>query len=156
MKSPLPIEATMDGLRPGWRTRRGKRKSPWNLVCLALGWGAAAAYMNFFCEAALWLNVRIHPAHSDLSGHNFAFLEKASSPAALLMGLPLFMPGMICGFLTGNWICWLIPPSRRAMEKEAAGDREMSFAGSNAGLLKFGGIASGVCIILSLIGVFTF
>jgi hypothetical protein len=125
-------------------------------VCLALGWTAGLSYMKIFGEAALWLNIRVYPEHSALSGYFFTLLSKTSSPAALLMGLSLFMPGFVCGLLTGNVVCWLIPPARRAMDKEAAGDREMSFSGSNAGLLRFGGMASGICIILSVIGVFTF
>ena len=68
----------------------------------------------------------------------------------------MFAPAMVCGLLTGNLICWLIPPARRTMDKEAAGDWKMSFSGSNAELLKFGGIASGICILLSLIGILTF
>jgi hypothetical protein len=112
-------------------------------------------YMKLFCEAAIWLNVKIHPNHAYLLS-NFSSFVGLTAPTALLMALPLFFPGLICGFLTGNVICWLIPVARRAMEMEAAGDRKVSFAGSNAELLKFGGIASGICMVLSLIGAMAF
>jgi hypothetical protein len=150
------IESTMDELRPGWRERRDKRKSPWNLACLGLGWSAAYIYMKYLCAAAVWLNIRIHPQHSALAGRFFDYLVKTSSRWALLTGMPLIIPAIVCGFLTGNVIAWLIPPARRAMDREAAGDREMTFAGSNAGLLKFGGIASAVGFILSAIGILMF
>jgi hypothetical protein len=146
----------MDALRPGWRNRRDKRKSPWNLVCLAFGWSATYLYINLFCDIAVELNIRIYPQHAAWAGHFFKYMDKTSAPPALLMGLPLFVPALICGLLTGNLVIWLIPPARRAMDSEAAGDREMSFAGSNAGLIKFGGIASAVCVVLSAVGIFTF
>jgi hypothetical protein len=41
------------------------------------------------------------------------------------------------------------------MDGEAAGDRDMPFTGSNAGLIKFGGIASAVGFALSAIGILT-
>jgi hypothetical protein len=50
---------------------------------------------------------------------------------------------------------WLIPPARRAMNTEASGDPEMTFRGANFGLIKFGGIASAIAIVLSVIGAAT-
>jgi hypothetical protein len=41
------------------------------------------------------------------------------------------------------------------MEREAAGDPEMTFRGANIGLLKFGGIGSAICFLLSFIGIAT-
>jgi hypothetical protein len=155
MINPRLIDDTLDTLRPGWRERRAKRKSPWNLLCVFLGFGIAVILMNYFCRAALWLHILIYPAHAALSTGFFAFLNKSSSPSLLLIALPLFVPALVCGGLIGNVITWFIPPARRAMEVEAAGDKEMTFLGSNAGLLKFGGIASAVCVILSLIGILT-
>jgi hypothetical protein len=68
------------------------------------------------------------------------------------MLMPLGVIALVAGMLSANCLVWLIPAARRTMEAEAAGDREMTFAGSNAGLLKWGGLASVVCAILSLIG----
>ncbi len=156
MINPKPIESAMDALRPGWRERRAKRKSPWNFVCAMLGLSATYYYMKAFGEAAVWLNLRIHPQNAVLAGNFYAYLDRTSSPSAMLMGLPLFVPALICGLITGNIIAWLIPPARRAMNNEAAGDREISFSGANAGLIKFGGFTSAICFILSAIGIFIF
>jgi hypothetical protein len=41
------------------------------------------------------------------------------------------------------------------MDREAAGDREMTFAGSNAALIKWGGLVSAVCLVLSAVGLTT-
>lgn len=38
------------------------------------------------------------------------------------------------------------------MNKEAEGFEELTFAGSNAGLIRIGGWSSAVCILISLIG----
>lgn len=48
-----------------------------------------------------------------------------------------------------------IPSARRTMEAKAAGDQEMTFAGSNAELIKWGGLASALCIFHSIIGAVT-
>jgi len=156
MTNPRPIETAMDALRPGWRERRNKRKSPWNLVCMALGLSAAYVYARIFSSVAIWINFRVYPQNAALSGHFYAYLDRTSSLSGLLIGFSLWFPAIICGLITGNVIAWLIPPARRAMDREAAGDREMSFAGANAGLIKFGGIVSAVAVALAAIGILTF
>ena len=72
---------------------------------------------------------------------------------SFLMLMPLGIPAFLGGMLSANCIMWCLPAARRTMESEAAGDKEMTFAGSNAGLLKWGGALSAVCILLSFIGV---
>lgn len=50
---------------------------------------------------------------------------------------------------------WLIPPARRAMNAEAEGDEEMTFRGANLGLVRLGGIASGIAFLLLITGAAT-
>ena len=69
--------------------------------------------------------------------------------------MPLFVPAIVIGLLVSNCLLWLIPPARRAMNAEAAGVEEMTFRGANVGLLKWGGIASGVSFRLVLVGAAT-
>jgi len=41
------------------------------------------------------------------------------------------------------------------MNAEAAGDEQMTFRGANLGLLKWGGMASGIALLLVLVGAAT-
>jgi hypothetical protein len=52
-------------------------------------------------------------------------------------------------------LMWLIPPARRAMNAEAEGDEEMTFRGANLGLVRLGGIASGIAFLLLITGAAT-
>ena len=150
---PLLVEKAADRLRPGWRQRQARRKSPWNLVCVLVEFGLAAVFWYVLFQAAWGLHVRLYPEHGALKK---AFWGSGISLRAFipsfLMLMPLGVIALTAGLLSANCLVWLIPAARRTMEAEAAGDREMTFAGSNAGLLKWGGLVSAVCAILSLIG----
>jgi hypothetical protein len=69
--------------------------------------------------------------------------------------MPLCIPAILIGLLISNFLMWLIPPARRVMNAEAAGDEEMTFRGANLGLLKWGGVASAVSFLLVSIGAAT-
>ncbi len=144
----------MDKLRPGWRERQAKKKSPWNLLgaIVALGLGLVFWYVLF--QAAWGLHVKLYPEHAALKKEFWGkgISLKAFIPSFLML-MPLGFPAIIAGALSGNCLLWLIPAARRAMESEAAGDREITFAGSNAGLIKRGGLVSLLCLILSCIGI---
>jgi hypothetical protein len=150
------VEGALDTARPGWRERRAKRKSAWNLmgallILLGLGFfwyglwfGAWRVHVFFYPE---------HAAHlkqfwqSGLSGRAFT--------SSFLLAMPLIVPAIVVACLASNCVMWLIPPARRAMNAEAAGDYEMTFRGANRGLIKWGGIASAVALVLVLIGAAT-
>jgi hypothetical protein len=146
----------LDALRPGWRERKAKRKSAWNLVGLLV-----AVLVMVPSGYGLWLcawkvHVVFYPSHAT---HIREFWQAGISGKAFissfLLAMPLFLPAMVTGFLTSNFLMWLIPPARRAMDAEAAGDYEMTFRGANWGLIKWGGIASGVALLLVLTGAAT-
>jgi hypothetical protein len=147
------IEAALDRLRPGWRERQARRKSLWNPACAFVGLSISAFAWYCLFQAAWQLHVAFYPAHAGLRSE---FWGEGSSGRAFassfMMLMPLGVPAMTLGFLSANLIFWFIPPARRAMEREAAGDCEMTFAGSNAGLMKWGGITSAICFALSFVG----
>lgn len=150
------VEAVLDKLRPGWRERQAKRKSPWNLACVLVGFGIALFAWYLLFQAAWRLHVEFYPAHAALKGEFWGKgISVRAFASSFLMLMPLGVPAMTIGLLSANLIFWLIPPARRTMEREAAGDREMTFAGSNAGLIKWGGIASAICVALSFVGLAT-
>jgi hypothetical protein len=150
------VEGALDTLRPGWRERRAKRKSPWDFVGLVVAVlvMGPVGYGLWLC--AWKLHLVFYPEHAS---HVREFWRAGISGRAFissfLLAMPLFMPAMVTGFLVSNFLMWLIPPARRAMNAEAAGAYEMTFRGANWGLIKWGGIASGVAFLLVLIGAVT-
>jgi hypothetical protein len=150
------VEGALDTLRPGWRERRAKRKSAWNLLgALLIILGLGVFWYG------LWLGAwRVHaifyPAHA---AHLKQFWQSGLSGGAFissfLLVIPLFVPAIVLACLASNLLMWLIPPARRAMNAEAAGDYEMTFRGANWGLMKWGGIASGIALTAAVIGAAT-
>jgi len=107
-------------------------------------------------QAAWQLHVAFYPAHAGLRSESWGEgISGRAFASSFVMLMPLAGPAMTLGFLSGNLVFWLIPAARRAMEREAAGDSEMTFAGSNAGLIRRGGIASAICLALSFVGLST-
>ena len=153
---PRITEKALDQLRPGWRERQAKKKSPWNLACVVTGFIITLIAWYLLFQAAWLLHVALYPTHA---GHKQEFWAAGISGRAFLssflMLMPLGVPAMVAGFLSANLMFWLIPPARRVMEREAAGDRAMTFVGSNLALLKWGGLASAICVALSFAGLAT-
>jgi len=150
------VEGTLDALRPGWQKRRGKRKSPWDflgLIVAVLVMGPAACGL-WLC--AWQVHLLFYPEHAAHAKEFWpAGLSLRPFISSFLLAMPLFVPTILIGLLVSNFLMWLIPPARRAMNAEAAGDYEMTFRGSNWGLIKWGGMASGVALVLVLIGAAT-
>ena len=147
----------MDKWRPGWRARAAKRKSPWDAVGLVIGFAILLPAFGYVLFRWAWaLHVYFYPAHAghlrEFWGDGISFPAFASS---FLMAVPLFVPALFAGLLASNVLMWLILPARRVMEREAAGDPELTFRGANRGLIKIGVPASAICIVLSFIGLAT-
>jgi hypothetical protein len=150
------VEGALDALRPGWRERRAKRKSPWDLLGLivAVLIMGPAGYGLWLC--AWRVHVLFYPAHANHIREFWgAGLSMKAFISSFLLSMPLIVPAILIGLLVSNLLMWLIPPARRAMNAEAAGDEEMTFGGANRGLVKWGGIASVVALLLVLIGAAT-
>ena len=149
-------ESALDAVRPGWRERREKRKSPWNLLCVFLGFAIIPIVWYYLFQVAWFFHTIIYPEHISIKKD---FWAAGISPKAFISSFLILMPlGIVAlfpGFLSANLIIWLIPPARRKMETEAAGDEKMIFRGANAELIKWGFIASTICLALSAIGLLT-
>jgi hypothetical protein len=146
----------MDKWRPGWRERAAKRKSPWDFIGIAFALLLLPVFWFYLFRAAWLLHVQFFPSHA---GHLHEFWESGISTAAFvssfLMLMPLFWPALIMALLLSNLVMWLIPPARRVMEREAAGDPEMTFRGANTKLVKWGVVGSAICFPLCFIGLAT-
>lgn len=153
---PKAIENLTDDLRPGWRKRRVRRRSAWNLLCVGIGFGLLCLYW-FGLFRVMWrVHVFFYPEHLD---HVRQFWRQNISHKAFassfLIFMPLMLPSIVFGFLSANCLVWLIPPARRAMQGEAGSRKEMTFAGANAGLIRWGAMPSLICMVLSLVGALT-
>jgi|SRR5262249_47711030 len=150
------VHRAMDKWRPGWRERAAKRKSPWDFVGMGLAFLLMPILWYYLFQLAWRLHLHFYPMHA---GHGKEFWGEGISTRAFassfLMLIPLFYPAIIGGLLISNVVMWLIPPARRVMDREAAGDPEMTFGGANTGLIKWGLIGSPICFLLSLIGLMT-
>jgi hypothetical protein len=144
-------ERGMDRWRPGWRKRRASRRSPWDAVEFLLALPLVLLFWYLFFQAVWELHVHFYPSDA---GNENEFWRQGAFVSSFLMTAPLIFPALTAAFLVSNLVMWLIPPARRAMDREAI-DREMTFRGANLGLIKWGGIASSICFLLSLIGAAT-
>ena len=154
-RKPL-LEDVMDRTRPGWRARQARRKSPWNLVGILVAFVIMGLAGYGLWLAAWQLHLLFYPEHGAHVGEFWrAGISGRAFVSSFLMSMPLFIPAIFIGLLLSNCVMWLIPWARRAMNAEAAGDKEMTFSGANRGLIKVGGIASGVAVLLVLIGAAT-
>lgn len=119
----------------GARHRAKRRKSPWNILLLILGFGAwLAAWYGLF--RLVWLfHVRFYPEHqlrdfwrAGISFHSFV--------PSFLMVFSLVPAALTIGFLFTNSVFWQIKPIRRIFETEAHSHAGTSFRDSMRFLLK--------------------
>jgi hypothetical protein len=150
------IQRGMDKWRPGWRERAAKKKSPWDFIGILLGFVLLPVFWFYLFRAAWLLHVHFYPVHV---GHLGEFwgggISTRAFVSSFLMAMPLFWPALTAAFLASNVVMWFIHPARRVMEREAAGDPEMTFRGANMGLIKWGVVGSVFWFVLSFIGIAT-
>ena len=148
------VEVLLDKTRPGWRERQARRKSLWHLPITIVMFGLLGGLWFALFKAMWLLHLVWHPEHA---GHLQEFWPKGMRPqpfvASALLALPLFLPALGIALILTNLVFWFIGPARRAFEREAGGDPEMTFRGANRKLLKIVfAILLPVGIGLSLIG----
>jgi len=123
----LIVNVVMDALRPGWRERKARRKSPWHLakvlVMFALLFGLWFALFKIMWQVHLYL----HPGQTDVGEFLPRGVHGISLAASLLLRLPLSLPALGFALIGTNLLFRLIAPARRAFEREAEGDPEMTF-----------------------------
>jgi hypothetical protein len=146
-------ERIMDRLRPGWRERAARRKSPWNIVCFLPAIALIILYVNLFMKGAWSLYAALTPKPLTFQALMSEELPANAILPTFLMMMPLFWPASVLGLFSANLIAWCIPPARRAMNREAEGCKELTFKGSNAGLIRKGGWSSVACLVISLVGI---
>lgn len=108
------------------RRRSQRRKSAWNLLLPLLGfplWGAIAISLTWLASS---LHMALYPSAADLFGTGPMRLNTA------LVLIPSLIAAVCPAFALTNFLVYLIPPARRAMDTE---DRDYPGTGYNASQL---------------------
>jgi hypothetical protein len=116
------------------RARAQRRKSPWNWISFPLIFGGFFATWYLLFRLVWTFHVWMYPTHEfhDFWGSNISFVSFALS---FLMLFALFPSALCAGFLLANGVSWLIPPARRALEREVEGFPEEGFREATVGVL---------------------
>ncbi len=151
------IGKTLNKFRQDWRERSLRRISLWHLpkiivsfVLLGLFW-----YLLF---AAMWqIHLIAYPNHVGLLNEFWSEgIGFKSFISSFLMVMPLILPALGASFVLTNFLFWYIVPARRIYEKEAAGNKDLTFSGATTGLIKvFYKYLLPIGLGLSLIGALT-
>src|SRR5438128_1987206 len=136
------------------RTRATRRKSPWNLLLLPLGFlGVAIAW---WASLRLLWAVRdlILPTHAVSFSvmFNQEFHQEDRGFIPLLFFIPPFFAAVPVGLLLCNAIAWCIPPARRAFAREAEGVWHASFADAQRDLATVALYISVPTLVIALVG----
>jgi hypothetical protein len=128
--------------------RSKRRKSAWNLLLPLFAlplWGGFA----YASTQAAWLaHVLFHPEHGGLQHEFFSRMGLSAS----LMTLPLVIAAIFPAFVVTNFLVYLIPPARRAMDNEDKAFPGTEYAASQKALIKLGAIVCVIAVALALIG----
>lgn len=126
------------------RQRARQKKSAWNLLAIPfciLGAGGAWTGTAFFFET-----YRRHLFPSD------CFLASGTRLGNVFMFVAPGFPSLAIGMMVGNFLLWLIPPARAALDREIVASGRSSFRSTQVALAKFGAVLAAVALPLCLLG----
>jgi hypothetical protein len=138
------------------RHRSSRRKSAWNLLLpivliplwLLLWW--VAVELVWLVHVAV-----IHP-HTGTTESWMKGVSSAMSLAGFLMIFPLMIPTMIGGMVIGNFLIYLIPAARAAMDAEDRAFPGTEYATAQKTLIRIFKMCAPVALALSLLGAWLF
>jgi hypothetical protein len=138
------------------RERAQRRKSPWNLLLFFAFWPLWFA-LWFESFHILWeIHVWIYPAHASKFNE---FMENQGNMGTVISGFLLifgpFMPTLMASMLIVNFLTHLIPPARRAFDREAEGYPGTDYLSSQKFFLKYLPISCLIGFGLALLGAVT-
>jgi hypothetical protein len=134
------------------RHRSSRRKSAWNLLLpivliplwLLLWW--VAVELVWLVHVAV-----IHP-HTGTTESWMKGVGSAMSLSGFLMIFPLMIPTMIGGTVIGNFLIYLIPAARTAMDAEDRAFPGTEYATAQKALIRIFKMCAPVALALSLLG----
>lgn len=131
----------IDEYASGAFQRAKRRKSSWNIALFVLKWPCIFFWCIFFVKLVLWI-----PHQGALT---FQEAAKHDVPMIFIV-IPMFFLSIPLGMLMVNFLMFCVPPARKAFEAEAAGNKKLSFVGSQKFLIKMTLIMVVVLIPVSL------
>lgn len=151
------IEPIFDKVRPGWRNRSKQRRSIWHLPKVIISFLLMGICWYFLFRGMWEIHLMVHPRHVGRLGEFWqSGIGLKAFVSSFFLAIPLILPASGISFILTNFLFWMIPPTRKVFEIEAAGDDEMSFSGATAALLSlFIKYLFPIGIGLSLLGALT-
>jgi hypothetical protein len=139
------------------RHRSSRRKSAWNMLLpivivplwLLLWWTAVEI---------VWL-VHVSTIHTHIAGAAESWMKgmgSAMSLAGFLVIFPLLIPTMIGAMVLGNFLIYLIPAARAAMDAEDRAFPGTEYRTAQKSLIRIFKLCAPVALALSLVGVWLF
>jgi len=133
--------------RENSRKRAQRRKSKWNLLLPLFHLPLWALFALLLIGGASSLHRILYAGASPL------FASGPLSANDALVAFPAVIAALCPAFIVTNFLVYLIPPARRAMESEDRGHSGVDYTSSQRALSR-GGLCIGVvCIPLMLLGV---
>lgn len=131
------------------RERNRKSKTVWDLVFAPIALVAMDAYWYALTKLFLWLHIVIYRADA---GHMRELMGGSITLAqALIFVVPMFSVVPL-GFITSNFLMWLVPPARRAAEEKAQGVKWAGFRDSQVALFKMALIVVPIGVLSGIAG----
>jgi len=124
------ITRAVEGYR-GARERARRRRSLWNLLLVPLGLAGWLGIWYGLFRLTWAVHMMIYPDHRLQEFWRKGVSFSSFVPSFLMVFAP--MPGALgLGLMVANRVAWLIPPARRAFEREAVGYPEAGYAEATA------------------------
>src|SRR5690242_1435841 len=106
----IASELTTPGYLDRARVRSRASKTGWDVLFMPVGFALMGVYWYAIATGAEWLRGLVHAGQTVApSPHPMTLSEALMDLAPILAVVP-------CGFLTSNFLMWLIPAARRAHE----------------------------------------
>ena len=120
------------------QARARRRKSFWNLLLplFIVPIFASLSWTSF--KLAWWLNITVYPSHvgrfEEFWNKGISFISLVSS---MLMMFGPVVPNLIASMIVGNYLVWVIPPARRALDREARPHPGTDFRSTQRSFLRY-------------------
>ena len=157
-REPGSLGSAIDELKAGTftanaRLRAQRRRSPWNLILIPLGFGYIIG-VNYLLFRIVWaFHTLFYPSH-ELHAFWQSGITLASFIPSFLMVFAL-TPGSIgAGLMIGNLLAWTVAPARRTFNAEARGYPGTDFRSAMRGLWSFVCVTLPAGMILALVSAY--
>ena len=131
------IEKTLNKFWPDWRERSFRRISFWHLPKIIMSFVLLFVLWYLLFRTMWQIHLITYPKHVGLLNEFWSEgIGFKSFISSFLLAIPLFLPAIGASFILTNFLFWYIVPARRIFEKEASGNKDMTFSGATTGLIK--------------------